>query len=52
MELLSPVAYDDNVDVKVLNSLAETVRYGQLGNAGVIVITTKNAKKKKSKAEP
>ena len=42
-----PVAYDDIVDVKVLNSLAETVRYGQLGNAGVIVITTKNAKKKK-----
>ncbi len=42
-----PIAYDDIVDVQVLNSLAETVRYGQLGNAGVIVITTKNAKKKK-----
>ncbi|MGC6422013.1 MAG: hypothetical protein ACON47_04770 [Flavobacteriaceae bacterium] len=42
-----PIPFDDIVDVKVLSSLAETVRYGLQGNAGVIVITTKNAKKRK-----
>ena len=42
-----PVPFDDIVDVEVLNSLAETVRYGLQGNAGVIKITTKNYKKRK-----
>ena len=42
-----PIPFDDIVAVEVLSSLAETVRYGLQGNAGVIVITTKNAKKRK-----
>lgn len=42
-----PVPFDDIVDVEVLNSLTETVRYGLQGNAGAIKITTKNNKKRK-----
>jgi len=43
--LYPPVQLDDIIDVEVLRSLAETTKYGLLGNAGVIKITTKNSRK-------
>ena len=42
------IPLDDIVDVEVLRSLAQTNKYGLLGNAGIIKITTKNARKRKN----